>query len=206
MKIRAKRQVRNNFDYFPIGRIVGGFAWPGEKPGFAVVLGEEQAPEIGDRTVYHMHLLDTAEDMDVHKLIEAAAVLASRFKFHGYYGRRDTWGMATMRFREDQRLPTVNIGHAQFSEGGKIRYHADKLKVCLMPNAKTLHGIEGTSLQGYLEMVEPEEYLELSEEKHPALAALGYAVDFLTSYPPDWDEQYYVSKQTVRDADKVTGY
>ena len=190
-----------------IGRIIGGIAWPGEKPGFAVVVGEELFPAIGSKT-YHCHLFTTVEEQDKGRLIEKCAELAAYFKVIGFYGRYDKTNMRYLdqwnRISRERRLPGFFVYNAPYSESGLIEYHINILQDRLRIGQKTLHGLENSKLPGCLNEIQPDMIPTATDSQFPAVAALGYAVSLLTEYPPRIEEDEEIDVWSGRDS--VTGY
>ena len=188
------------------GRIVGGIAWPGEKPGFIVIVGEELYPEIGGK-VYNCHLLNEHEDPDVNRLIEKCIEFIKFYKVICFFGRNDKhiidyiyhWNMTVRKSGQ----PRFDIDYATNSKEGLIGYHIKILLERLNINRKSLHLSEHSKLPGYLQEISSDKICSATDAQYPAVAALGYAVTELTLYPP---EPEYEEKVNRRRDVGVTGY
>ena len=69
------------------GRVFGGVVFPGERPGFAVAVGEDRLPVVGNRHVYHQYLLGEFEAINHHDLLEGCIELSSHFNVDYFFWR-----------------------------------------------------------------------------------------------------------------------
>ena len=197
----------NKLEDLELGRIIGGIAWPGEKSGYAVVVGEEDHPRKGGK-VRHCHVLSEVEEWNKVELIKACVELQGLYRTIGFYGRRDPasmfalWGMNSGA--RAGRSEELDFQPAPMSDTGKIEYHIDLLAKKLSHDSKSLYLNRGDVA---LKLDIPhEEYGTATDSKFPAVAALGYAVATLDTYePPDEDGEDH---EPLLNANRswVTGY
>jgi hypothetical protein len=202
--------VRHEVENREFGRIVGGIGWPaGDKPGYAVIIGEKRYPAVST-WVRHVYLLaEVVDELDATELFRKCSGLAVEYKARAVYGRRDEPMMQFLHVlnREAYRKqkPELCWDEAAHSEEGLIGFHLNIIKRALNPNSKTLHGIEEGRLAAYLGDCTPERVPTATESEFPALAALGYAVAELTIYPPREDDEDETEEEW-RPLSYVTGY
>jgi hypothetical protein len=212
MKCRKNRMniliKPNKLDDLDIGRTVGGIAWPGEKSGYAVVVGEEDIPRRGGK-VRHFHVLAEVEEWNKVNLIKACIELQGLYKTMGFYGRRDHQSMFTLlsvnSVARERRETELDFQPAPLSEQGRIEYHIDILRKRLDHASKSLymnHGNIALKLD-----IPNEEYGTALDTKYPAVAALGYAIATLETYEPEDDEEDRETSSALNlNRSWVTGY
>ncbi|MFC1614797.1 hypothetical protein ACFL5K_05815, partial [Gemmatimonadota bacterium] len=180
--------------------------WPGEKHGFAVVVGEERLPAIGSNR-YHCYLLAETEEQNTEHLLNKCAELTGLFKVQQFYGRchkpsmryLDVWN----RKARDRGLPKFYLYEAPSSDVGLIEYQINILLDRLSTGYKTLHLAESQFAE-YLSEVPANCISTATDSQFPAVGALGYAVSSLTVYPPCMEEVEETDSWDGRDL--VTGY
>jgi hypothetical protein len=200
------------------GRTVGGIGWPGDKPGFAVVIGEDWYPPIG-KTVCDCYLLAEIETYDLQDMFRWCAEMAAKHGVDAFYGRwvqQPCWALRD--FNQGQnRVATrqIDFQPAPFSSSessggrrGEIAYHMsvvrDKLR---LENKSLIFGdVPGSLTVKRFSEVTPEAAAKATDEDFPALAALGYAVTFLSSFPPMWEEFKEERNPNTETRSRVTGY
>ncbi len=205
--------IKHEGNEIEIGRIVGGIGWPGEKPGFAVVVGEDLYPPVGSR-VYHCYLLAEVEEQDTGQLMGRCTELAGYYKTLGsealdFYGRYHESNIHFLNlWNADARKRGMSefcLYQAPFSDNGLIGYHINILLDRLRPERKTLHlSLKDSKLAGYLQEIPPNEISSATDVQYPAVTALGYVVSFLTIHEPySGEEEEY---QTPQGRNPHTGY
>lgn len=196
-------------------RVVGGIAWPGDFPGFAVVIGEESYPAVGSKD-YHLYVLAEAEEMDVHQLFRRCADLSVKYSVKydvfPFYGRRDQAMMSLLnlwhRDARDNRRDVFDFDSALNSDNGNISYHINVVKELLLPERKILHlsdVIEKPKLPAHIQSLPPNVGSIPTDIEYPAVAALGYAVTFLKSFRYD-DYEEDEEERSTDTVDPITGY
>ena len=198
----------NKLDDLDLGRTVGGIAWPGERSGYAVVVGEEEWPRKGSK-VRHCHVLAEVEEWNKVNLIKACIELQGLYKTMGFYGRRDYQSLFTLRAANSvargRREAELDFQPAPLSDQGRIEYHIDTLKKRLDHGSKSLylnHGDIALKLD-----IPNEEYGTALDTKYPAVAALGYAIATLETYEPEEDDDERETASSVNaNRSWVTGY
>jgi hypothetical protein len=185
-----KRQSKDGSDEFwdvkgerLYQRVVGGLAWPGERPGFAVVVGETASW----RPPYHQYLITEIESPNVGELIRHCHELTKKCWVSAWYGRTDGEHTEILAYHNRQararRERPLSLRSAPESDGGRLLYHVNLLLSRLDAANKSLYFNAESRLPGYLS--ELQSFADISKAKaedFPAVAALGYAVAALTTY------------------------
>lgn len=180
-----------------LDKIVGGIAWPGEKPGAVVILGREKK---------NIHLLAESEESDTGKLLNQCAEFKAWMFVDSFYCRLDPSGMEYLRMWNKERRARgeapLLFKEAPFSKNEKLSYHMALLKDRLRRENKTLFLSSESALPGHLQSV-PSDVSGIKESEFPAIAALGHAVAVLAM-------QISQPKSTImtkrRVADTTAGY
>jgi len=161
-------------------RVIAGIAFPGERPGGVVFVGEETS--FGP--IYQHHWLDEIEEYDTGLLFKRCLDLQGKYKAE-VVGRLDK---ANLRYlsnwneaRQNRSISALQILSAPFSETGHIGYHIEILKDKLRTNQKTLH-LEDSALPAHLLALQASETSSVTDTQMPLVAALGYAVTALTEW------------------------
>jgi len=192
-----------------LGRIYGGLAWPGERPGFAVIVAEETLPRTLGSTDYHCHVLAEIEAKDTRQLILKCSELSSRFKAQRFFGRREKQAMMYLNIsNRDSRkagLPEFCLNEPTFLDNS-MEYFINLLGHRLDPAHKTLHLCNANLLRGYLTEVPDTNLNKLTEREFPAVAALGAVVTILTETPPETEDDKYPDETWSRTRNPITGY
>ena len=122
--------IRHEWKGRDFGRVFGGLAWPCDKPGFAVIVGEERFPAIGTKD-YHSYLIAEVEEQNLQSLISWCAELAGIYNVQNFYGRRHPpctrYLNARNREAREKGLPEFRVSQAPYSEDGLIEYHINIL-------------------------------------------------------------------------------
>ena len=159
-------------------RIVGGFAWPGKKPGFAVAVGEELDPDPTTRT-RHLWVVGETEDFNVENLFRRAFEFLKIYYVEAFYG--DSTIEPMMRLL---RLSGLSLREAPYADNERsFRFYVSTIQGYLEPE-KYLHFGENSKLPRFLLEVNPEDTSSLDAEGFPAIAAVGYAVSYLKLHQP----------------------
>lgn len=200
------------------GRTIGGIGWPGDKAGFVVVIGEDWYPPIG-KTVCNCYLLDEFESYDLQDLLYACSEMAVKHDVSTFYGRwiqQPCWalrdfneGLNRLAARQIDFQPAP-FSSSESSRGrrGEIGYHMNVVRSKLRVENKSLFfgKVPDSLMVKRFSEVTPENAARATDEEHPALAALGYAVTFLASFPPHWDEFQDERNPQTETRSIVTGY
>jgi len=158
-------------------RIVGGFAWPGKKPGFAVAVGEELEPDPNTKT-RHLWVVGETEDFNVENLSRRAAEFLKIYHVEAFYGNSKIEPMVRLL-----RYSGLSLREAPYADNEhSFRFYVATIQGYLEPE-KYLHFGESSKLPGYLLEANPENAPQ-DAEGFPAIAALGYAVSYLKLYQP----------------------
>ena len=191
-------------------RVVGGIAWPGNSPGFGVVVGEDMTPPVGVKDPY-LYLLGEVEGPDVHTLFKRCVELAVKYHASCFYGRYDQAMVNSLnlwnRNAREQGTGVLSFDSALFSKEGEISYHLNAIRGLLLPERKMLHltdVVESPQLPAYIQALPPNIYATATDIEYPAVAALGYAVTLLVEFRTDYEEDE--EERNIDNIDPITGY
>jgi hypothetical protein len=163
--------------------LAGGFAWPGRKAGFALVLAAMRGP-----VPVKFKVIEEVEDMNVESLILKCAGLRER-----YSPPNDISRPLTIYGNLNHRLNGFLHGipdDKRFWLTSPIEFYEAKGTLELFANR-----IESTGREGRLDLTQsgrlkryladtPDSFVGEREEDHPAVAALGYALHSLAKSEP----------------------
>lgn len=165
----------------------GGFCWPGEKPGFAVVLGIQ---ETENKTKPLFKVLDELEEKDISVLVR------------GTFELWEKWGKncATIPW---QWYGNPEVGFNQFlvqfgREKGKGGYHLvypphweEKnvfeiycKTIYSIARQRRLHVGQNHRLRAAIDVISDRNTYKDNLEDHPAIAALGMVLTWMVEYEP----------------------
>lgn len=166
------------------GRIIGGFGWPGTKPGFVVVVAEDliEEPSLKIRIA---RVLAEIEDQSVESLFQKCLDLRERYQVEDFYGNTENRPMMEFLYdfnRDHKDMNPLWLRLAPFPED--FPYHVHVIEGRLNQDKKTLYLGEKSILRGHLMELSPEEIMRASMWDHPSIAALGYAVSHLKRCTP----------------------
>jgi hypothetical protein len=161
-------------------RVVAGIGWPGVKPGAVVVVGEEA----GFRDFQH-YLLAEVEESDPGEFFRICLDLEGKYKISRFYSRldepsREYLGMWN-RQRRENRLSTLTVNAAPFSQDGWLQYHLSLVKDKLRTEQKSLH-LGEARVAGLLTEIQMGELVEIKDVDNPLVAALCYATAALVTW------------------------
>ncbi len=174
MRIRNLRDMDKDRQY---QRIWGGLAWPGEKPGFAVVLAEELSMDPAPR----LFTLVEIEEENIERLITRCIELTSEFSVKEWYGRT-TDNAINAYLQEynskaiDRHRSTFDIMDAPYSNKGQIHYHVNILLEKLRPTNTRLFLHKESRLDSFLNELPAGKISTAKDTDYLAIAALGYVV------------------------------
>ncbi|MFC1634237.1 hypothetical protein ACFL5Z_05295 [Planctomycetota bacterium] len=175
----------------------GGVAFPGKRPGFAVVVGMGKQKYFDSHDIY---LLDEYESIDIRKLVRQCGALDRKY-FISYtgYGRRGLQGQwigdhkngAASRFIEEMNNEFGRVYHdiddyinswhfslcstRLFKLERPYQHLLPQIKNQLNPEQRQLF-LKDSKVTSYLADTEGSEMAELELGDYPAIEALGFAV------------------------------
>ena len=193
------------------GRVFGGVVFPGERAGFAVAVGEDRLPVVGNRHVYHQYLLGEFEAPNHHDLLKECIELSKRFNVDYFFGRMSQANENLLQLwnRQQRQMgkPEMIIYNADFAmEDGNIAQITIILRNRLRADNKLLDLTPQSKLNGYFGEFPTAAIATAKDFEYPAISALGYASATLESMPPLVENDEAGGKYTNRSADPVTGY
>jgi len=182
-------------------RIVGGLAWPGTAPGFALVLGEETRKD-GSFEVHHLHVLAEAEGSTARKLLTRCREFQDQFGKLRFYGDNRHPLLKFLRVFNSElatiRQPTIDLMLPPEFDAGDEKEDYPVLYAELIKNRiagqKTLHLGDESALPEHLSALQSPETFK--PEHNPALAALMFAVAEIDMRKPT--EIFYPNRTRLR--------
>jgi hypothetical protein len=165
-------------------RVIGGLGWPGIKPGFAVVIGEdfEEDPSLKIR---HLRVFSEIEEENFERLFQKCLEARDRYQVEDYYGNTENKPM--MEFLRDfnreleDGVFQLSLGLAPFPED--LAYHAWVIRERIEQGEKSLYLPENSLLKGYLMELGKEQVQKANILDYPAVAGLGYVLSHIKTYP-----------------------
>ena len=193
------------------GRVFGGVVFPGERPGFAVAVGEDRLPVIGNRHVYHQYLLGEVEAITHHDLLEGCIGLSNRFNVDYFFGRMTQANENLLqlwnRQQREMGRPEMIIYQADFRmDDGNIEQIMAVLRDRLRADNKLLDLTPDSKLNGYFGEFPTTAIATAKDFEYPAISALGYASATLESIPPALEDDVRGFKYPSHSVDPITGY
>jgi hypothetical protein len=167
-------------------RIIGGLATPGEKNGFAVIVGEERLPDwlLNKPKLY---LLKEFEEQDTGALLRHCSEYSGLLnvqRFVSYISEQDQEFFRQWNRREkEERRTGLRITPAPMTESQNITFHINILRENLREDHKVLQLLPESRVKNHILDIPHRDLKTATADKYPAIAALGYAVAYLTAYP-----------------------
>jgi hypothetical protein len=171
--------------------LAGGFAWPGMKPGFAIIVAVK-----GDGDAPHFKVLAEVEAWSVEELLMAAHELYEKYGINCrqipflWYGDTES-GYSTFINRFNEELTKGGIHSMFFLAPTPYQGSPDAFPLYLQTiyqlvdeKKKRLHFGPKSKLPSYLRQLSRATAHRGDEHTLPAITALGYVVSALTSYTP----------------------
>lgn len=173
-------------------RVVAGMQWPGPRPGFAVIVGEEEDedPFLHEN---HIHIINEIDGGNIPGR-ESVGFMRRLSELRGLYGIESIYGnpnvksMQSMLSHFNETLPDkgrsgIHIESAPLIDDKRcFDFCVQIVRKRLVESRKTLHLGKESSLPGILAAAG--EVMGAKAEDYPAIAALGYAVGALDSWKP----------------------
>jgi len=186
-KVWGGNSVGDYFEHTDTGtkfrRILGGFAWPGEKPGFIVAVGEELEPDPTTKT-RHLWVVGETEDFDIDSLFRKSVEFLSIYQVQDFCGDNTNRPMMSLLGQSGNRSGFSLTPAPQIDQERNFSFYIQTIKRRLHPDRKDLHFGETSKLPGYLLDVPPQDVISATALDYPAVAALGYAVSYIAIYRP----------------------
>ena len=193
------------------GRVFGGIVFPSERPGFAVAVGEDHLPIIGNRHVYHQYLLGEFEATNHNDLLKGCIELSRRFNVDYFFGRLSQANENLLQLwnRQQRQMgkPEMIIYQADFRmDDGNIEQIMAVLRDRLRADNKLLDLTPDSKLNGYFGEFPVSAIGTAKDVEYPAISALGYASATLESIPPALEDDVRGFKYPSHSVDPITGY
>lgn len=174
-------------------RVVAGMQWPGPRPGFAVIVGEEENedPFLHEN---HIHIIDEIDGgqiigRDTVGFIRRLAEVRGIHGLESIYGNPGVRSMREMLHYFNENLPDKGR-NGLFIEAAPLIDDLRCFDFCvqvvrkrLVEGRKTLHLGKESRLPGILAGA-GDSVMGAKAEDYPAIAALGYAVGALDAWKP----------------------
>ena len=165
-------------------RVVGGLGWPGIKPAFAVVIGEDFI-EDSSLKIRHLRVFSEIEEDNIERFFQKCFEARERYQVEDFYGNIGNKPMMQFLWDYNRSLKEgvfdLRLGLASFPED--LVYHAWVIRDRIEQGERSLHLPENSLLKGYLMELGKEQVLKANILDYPAVAALGYALSYIKSYP-----------------------
>ena len=164
--------------------VEGGLAFPGKRPGFAVVAGLRPFKEQGH---YEIHVLDEVESPDLGELLRACHGLIAKYHIRMMERELFCWHGDTRNTAALTLIHTINGNRPRetrlqitwaypvLNVGQPYAFMLTRLKEYLTADRKQLY-LRGSRTQHTLTEVPPDELAELALGDFPPVEALSFAV------------------------------
>jgi len=168
--------------------IYSGVAWPGKRPGYAVVAAMGQTKHLDN---YDIYLLDEFESVDMRDLVKQCGVLDYKYQPAMWFG--DGLNDAADRFVREMNVEQSPENSDQHRKHFNICLTPILDMQCLysyiLPELKRLVDkkrrrlfLNDSKILEYLSAIEPSEIVALELGDYPAIEALAFAVIELRQY------------------------
>jgi hypothetical protein len=179
--------------------LYGGVAWPGKRPGFAVVLALGKEKRFVGNSAFDfdnsdIYVLDEIEAADTRELVHRCAGLNAKYTPARWVGGHRN--NAADRFINElnarqappvdayEERPSFSVGWTQLLELERpYEYLLPSLKALLDKDRKRLF-LKGSRVTQYLGEIKPDEIPFLEWGEYPAIEALGLTVYELRYWRP----------------------
>lgn len=168
--------------------LAGGFAWPGTRPGFAVVVGVQNI----EAPVYRV--ITDIEEIDVRVLVRGGFALYQQYGMNcreipwQWYGDPDHGLNQFARdFNRGRRTPRqmFYLTHPlHFGDPDQFGIYCRLILSMLQRQEKRLFLGDCDRLRSYFNVLDSEMVVKGKVEDYPAVAALGYVLSALHQYEP----------------------
>lgn len=158
-------------------RLVGGLAWPGIQPGFAVVIAEDLKE---DETLKkrHLRVLTEYESHNPSGLIRRAKEYQTAYSVGQFFG--DTQNEAMMNIMQRNGGVSIYLQTAPFLDDDQaFSGYLLMIRELTLPTKKLLHFGQKSCLPALLSALDPKEISSTAKtafQKFPAITALGFAI------------------------------
>jgi hypothetical protein len=189
-EIRITRRIR--YENMETGEqflcLGGGFAWPGVKPGFAVVLG------VQEREGGHVYrAIAEAEAQDVRSLLQGTSALFLRYGKNCqeipwmWYGDH-TSGLTGLLHKFNEGLPIEDRFYLAMpphhEDQNAFATYCQTILSVLQGQEKRLYLDSCDGLRSHLSTLDAEKAAKGNPGECPAIAALGYVLSAFYQYEP----------------------
>ena len=154
-----------------------------------MILGEDAEKDI-EMNVYHYRILDEKEDLDIDQLLAWCEMteINSSVGWQWYGNPQNKTAMAFVWPRRDKAEKEgrriLSIAPSPYTDNSKgFEFALNLLRRRLKKDHKTLHLGADSRLPSYLSALSSTDLKDATAEDHPAVAALGYAVAALETWP-----------------------
>lgn len=165
-------------------RIIGGIGWPGAKPGFIAVVGEDYHAADLQGKIRHLRILVEVEEQDPGRLFQKAVDMGGRFQIEKFVADVENAAMLSLLADFNKNLDGAGrliLYDASFASD--FMYHVSLIKSCASPQSKTLHFGDKSLLRDYLHEVIVDDVNKRKASDYPAIMALGFIVSYIKSHP-----------------------
>ena len=172
------KTVHRNGEEFNLGRLYGAFTWPGERPGFIVIVGEEENPDPAlGKYSHHYHLIDEAVHVKMLDLLEGCERFWNEYDLETLVYRYQEAGSNFLDVYNEGNIPFDLDFASHTDSNGLIEYQISVIQALLAKSA--LHLPSNTQILRQMLKIKANEIHTVDDRAFPAVAALGYAVTSL---------------------------
>jgi hypothetical protein len=163
-------------------RILGGIGWPGDKPGFIVILGDTEKVN----PPFEYRVIKEQQVRDLSRLFEFCIRFKQIYLVEAYYARETE---DILNYLAHFNIEMQNFGkpsfyfYEPFPTDGTLKPLLHLIRESLQPARRTLHIPINSKLMQCIAEV-PEFPDELKDKDYPAAAALGYVLEAMKTYSP----------------------
>ena len=173
------KTVDRNGNEVRLGRLYGGFAWPGVRPGFIVIVGEEKDPDPAlGRHSYHYHLIDESAHDRMLDLLKRCEQFWREYDLEVFVYRYHEAGGHFLDVYNDGDIPfDVELASYTADSTGLLEYQISLIQALLANSS--LHLPPNTQIIPQMLDIRADEIHVTNDRAFPAVAALGYTVTSL---------------------------
>jgi hypothetical protein len=160
--------------------IYGGVAWPGKRPGFAVIVAMAWEKHFDSHDIY---LLEEYESFDTRELVRQCGVMDARYKPAMWIGdnRNDAADRLIREIADELQSPaTSTVLRRSFYVCPTLMTEMSQLYAYILPHLKRLLDperrvlfLKDSKVLSYLASIEETEVADLEFGEHPAIEALA---------------------------------
>jgi len=173
----------------------GGFCWPGERPGFLIVLGVQ---ETEDRLHPLFKVLEELEEKNITDLVKGAFELWQKWgkncgtvPWHWYGNPEIGFNQFLTQFGKDRGKNQYHLVYPPHWEE-KNAFEIYFKTIYAIARQRRLHVGQNHRLRAAMDIISDRQTYRDSLEDHPAITALGMVLTWMVEYEPWKLEEDYM--------------